>query len=52
MFFISGGLLAVAGLVCLPCRRLAAWERRRADLKKADSQLNDVTPSNTPAEPV
>ena len=30
-FFTSGGLIAVAGLICLPVRIVARWEKRRME---------------------
>jgi len=30
-FLVSGLLIAAGGLVCLPARRIAAWELARSD---------------------
>jgi len=37
-FLVSGSSMALAGIVCLPVRRIAAWENRRAERTKAQQQ--------------
>jgi len=32
-FLVSGSSFALAGLICLPVRRIARWEEQRADRK-------------------
>ena len=39
-FMVSGGLIAVAGLICLPVRRISQWENSR---NNANSDYNVVS---------
>lgn len=33
-FIVSGCMLALGGIICLPARRIAAWEAKRIEVKK------------------
>ena len=43
-FLVSGSMFVLGGLVCLPARRIADWERKRNDdrLNGEDQKLKNI----------
>lgn len=38
-FYLGGATIALAGLICIPLRRVVTWENKRKDKKKAGNEV-------------
>ncbi|XP_074652406.1 monocarboxylate transporter 12-like [Tubulanus polymorphus] len=50
-FYMAGGVLVVAGVICFPLRRIARWEARRQEIREEQEQDEKQRMNNHSQQP-